>query len=258
MDFGINIDKVYQKVLAIANKEQRGYITPQEFNLFADQAQMNIFEQYFFDINQFNRVPGNQTDFSDPLSGLEEKISFFKRRQRPLTLFNDFGDIYLNDYIFDMFKLGTIYRRYKNGSLKTADPISSLEEYRQITASKLLEPTELYPKYIRYYDESTLGNAKDRIKISPYIGLKDLEIQSGRQQVFADYIRKPKKPNWSYVVVNEQALYDSTSAVDFELHKSEENNLIFKILQLAGITMDLNLYQIAAQEEIKNIQQEKS
>jgi len=48
MDFGINIDKVYQKVLAIANKEQRGYITPQEFNLFADQAQMNIFEQYFF------------------------------------------------------------------------------------------------------------------------------------------------------------------------------------------------------------------
>ena len=38
----ISIDKVYQKVLAFANKEQRGYITPQEFNLFADQAQMEI------------------------------------------------------------------------------------------------------------------------------------------------------------------------------------------------------------------------
>ena len=36
----INIDTVYQKVLAFANKEQRGYITPQEFNLFADQAQL--------------------------------------------------------------------------------------------------------------------------------------------------------------------------------------------------------------------------
>ena len=58
----VNIDTVYQKVLAIANKEQRGYITPQEFNLFADQAQMDIFEQYFYDINQFNRVPGNDTD----------------------------------------------------------------------------------------------------------------------------------------------------------------------------------------------------
>ena len=43
----ISIDTVYQRVLAIANKEQRGYITPQQFNLFANQAQLRIFEQYF-------------------------------------------------------------------------------------------------------------------------------------------------------------------------------------------------------------------
>ena len=29
----VNIDTVYQRVLAISNKEQRGYITPLEFNL---------------------------------------------------------------------------------------------------------------------------------------------------------------------------------------------------------------------------------
>ena len=29
----IEIDVIYQRVLAIVNKEQRGYITPQEFNL---------------------------------------------------------------------------------------------------------------------------------------------------------------------------------------------------------------------------------
>ena len=43
----VNVNNVYQKVLAIANKEQRGYITPQEFNLFADKAQLEIFENYF-------------------------------------------------------------------------------------------------------------------------------------------------------------------------------------------------------------------
>jgi len=47
----VNIDSVYQKVLALANKEQRGYITPQEFNLFANHAQIDIFEQYFYDLN---------------------------------------------------------------------------------------------------------------------------------------------------------------------------------------------------------------
>ncbi len=35
----VNIDTVYQRVLALANKEQRGYITPQDFNLFANQAE---------------------------------------------------------------------------------------------------------------------------------------------------------------------------------------------------------------------------
>ena len=29
----ISVDTVYQRVLAILNKENRGYMTPQEFNL---------------------------------------------------------------------------------------------------------------------------------------------------------------------------------------------------------------------------------
>ena len=44
----VSIDTVYQRVLALANKEQRGYITPQEYNLLANQAQMAIFESYFY------------------------------------------------------------------------------------------------------------------------------------------------------------------------------------------------------------------
>ena len=61
----VSIDTVYQKVLALANKEQRGYITPQEFNLFANQAQQEIFEQYFYDLNQASKNTGNNTFHSD-------------------------------------------------------------------------------------------------------------------------------------------------------------------------------------------------
>ena len=42
-EFGINIDTVYQTVQSLANKEQRGYITPQEFNLIANKAQREIY-----------------------------------------------------------------------------------------------------------------------------------------------------------------------------------------------------------------------
>jgi hypothetical protein len=60
-------------------------------------------------------------------------------------------------------------------------------------------------------------------------------------------------------VVDEHALYDATSSIDFQLHPSEENNLIIKILALAGISIkDPSLYQIATTEDNKNIQQEKA
>ena len=39
----VSVDTVYQKVLGILNKEQRGYVTAQEFNLFANQAQLDLF-----------------------------------------------------------------------------------------------------------------------------------------------------------------------------------------------------------------------
>ena len=72
----VNVDTVYQRVLALANKEQRGYITPQEFNLFANQAQMDIFEQYFYDLNQFRRLPGNLSliHISEPRDGLLSRM----------------------------------------------------------------------------------------------------------------------------------------------------------------------------------------
>ena len=66
----ISINTVYQRVLAILNKEQRGYLTPVEFNLFANQAQLDIFEQYFYDLNQFSRLPGNSTEYSDMVLSL--------------------------------------------------------------------------------------------------------------------------------------------------------------------------------------------
>ena len=71
----IRVDTVYQRVLALANKEQRGYITPQEYNLFACQAQLEIIEQYFYDVNRISRFHGKDTEYSDMLNLLNEKIS---------------------------------------------------------------------------------------------------------------------------------------------------------------------------------------
>ncbi len=74
----INVNTVYQTVLLILNKEQRGYMTPVEFNKTGAQAQLEIFETYFDSLNQQIRIPQTDTDFSDRILNLDEKISLFK------------------------------------------------------------------------------------------------------------------------------------------------------------------------------------
>jgi len=74
----INVNTVYQTVLLILNKEQRGYMTPVEFNKIGTQVQLEIFERYFEDLNQQIRVPQTDTDYADRVVNLDEKISIFK------------------------------------------------------------------------------------------------------------------------------------------------------------------------------------
>ncbi len=222
----VKIDTVYQTVLALANKEQRGYITPQEFNLFADHAQMSIFEQYFYDLNQFKRVPGNQSDYADMVTILEDKISIFSRSE---------------DY--EPAEIGVLPENFYRASLVTVDGNTAehtARETQEYYKSPLTSPTKSRP--IFYLLNSTVYFRPE-----------------GKSADFS-YIRKPNKPKWTYVVVNDKALYNpSGNAVDFELHPSEQKNLVNRILKLAGISIeDAGLVQVATQEEIKNVRQEKA
>ena len=74
----INVDKVYKTVLLIINKEQRGYLTPDEFNKIATQVQLEIFESYFETLNQQMRLPQNESEYGDRYKTVQEKIDIFR------------------------------------------------------------------------------------------------------------------------------------------------------------------------------------
>ena len=74
----INVNTVYKTVLLILNKEERGYVTPDEFNKIATQVQLEIFEQYGEDLNQQLRVPQTDTDYADRVAAIDEHLSIFK------------------------------------------------------------------------------------------------------------------------------------------------------------------------------------
>ncbi len=241
----ISVDSVYQRVLGILNKEQRGYVTAQEFNLFANQAQEDLFEQYFYDINQFGRIPGNSTEYSDMLNLLNEKINIFETSAQPTRTGNFF------DEPTDLYRLGTVV--YKNTTTNSFG-VSSTEsieaerinanEFLYINSSPLTKPKNVRPVFvantngIRVYGNSEITD------------VTEVEFQ---------YIKKPAKVQWAYQIVFDEPLYDAANSVNFELHPSDETELVIKILELSGILIkDLNLYQVMNQEEQETIQQEKA
>ena len=226
----VNVNTVYQRVLAITNKEQRGYITPQEFNTIANQAQLDIFEQYFYDLNQFGRVPGNQTDYADMLEILEEKISIFEKTGISVS-----GGTTLPT---DLYRLGSILTNCP--SCREVEQITQ-KEWLYIQKSPIAQPTNEFPIYIR-----------DNAGIKVY-GTDNAQITSG---VYANYVKIPAIVSWA--ANSTTGLYNSAASTNFELHESEETELVIKILALAGIILkDNSVYAMASGEDTKNVSQEK-
>ena len=395
----VNINKVYQRVLAIANKEQRGYITPQKFNMFAEQAQLEIFEQYFYDINQFERLEGNSTEYSDMLNLLYDKINIFEktdllvsatssltqetfesgtisgwvddtgnnsaasivansnnsftpslvlkndgsdsspgvREDVTLTLdkryrlqvkvsfandpdANDFpqirltarstsstldgvhvletpvvaGEFYSLEFLVkdlggdggttetmriqveldetsndnteihfskislrkieasslptDVYRIGEVFHHRAGTELHEATIIHRLRnnEVRKYNNSPLAKATASNPAY---YISHKADNSKE-IKIIPSDLSPLISIQ---------YTRKPTTPAWGYNLIQNKPLHNSNTSTNFELHESEENTLVYKILQLSGIAIGKqDVYGVGTTKLSEEVQQEKS
>jgi hypothetical protein len=75
----INVDQVYKTVLLIINKEQRGYLTPNEFNKLATQVQLDVLDNYFETLNQQIRVPQNESEYGNRYKTVQEKLDAFKK-----------------------------------------------------------------------------------------------------------------------------------------------------------------------------------
>ena len=96
------INSVRNTVQAIANKNNYGYISPQDFNLYAQQAQMDLFEDYFYQYNswinkQNQRMSG--TGYADIVKSLIEVIDSFSSTKGLIKQANNMFNL-PSDYYF--------------------------------------------------------------------------------------------------------------------------------------------------------------
>ena len=239
----VNIDTVYQRVLTLANKEQRGYITPQEFNLLANHAQMEIFDQYFHDIKQAERVGGSDQEYSDALSMLYAKIGMFEMER---------GDSWMATNMLNIFGgLNIPSEIYKVGNVKVGTASAEL------LSTKDFELARINPLTVPNIQRPIA--TINRFGLLVAIDASGVAIPGTGLNMSISFMQRPTKVEWAYVIVNDKPLYNGNMAQDFELHPSEETRLVYKILKLAGVNLKAQeIVQVGQTLEVEKLQQEKN
>ena len=221
------INSVRKTVLNIINKDNNGFITPEEFNSFAKQAQLELFQQYFFDFQQakIKDMKGMETSgYSDITKQIDQTIDYFSLNTD--LVYNGTDDKF--DLPENFFLLNVLY--YNGKEVTHVDQ----GKLHYLLNSNLTAPTETYPTYVMQ------GN---QVAVYPTTIIDDINIY---------YVRYPADPKWTYTVVNGSPLFNQSANdyQDFELAISDFPKLVVKICEYAGVNIrEMDVVQAARAEE---------
>jgi len=206
-------------------------MTPTEFSTIATQVQLEIFEKYFDDLNQQLRVPQADTDYADRQENIDEKIAIFKTfGEANYTTLGSLSYFTLPET--DSYSSIVSFYRLGNVLYNDEKIVQRLDrhEFYYVNQSKLTRPTTKNPVYL--YENEKLF-------------VKPETINTG---IKVDYVRKPSNVLWAFDTGNlGQYQYREIDSVDFEIHESEQSEVVLKILLYAGIVIrDPQIVQAAA------------
>ena len=184
----INVDTVYKTVLLILNNEQRGYMTPDEFNKIGTQVQRKIFERYFEDLNQQVRIQQSDMEYSDRIAITDEKIAEFKTEKEIAWKSNTFA------LPTDLYRLGSMtYEKATTFGSSRSLPVEfqrvGRAELYNIRRSPLTAPTLKNPIYI--YENNN-------ITFYPELSIDPLVNPVFLDKIKVQYLKKPSDVRWGY------------------------------------------------------------
>lgn len=219
----------------VLNKENRGYLTPIQFNSYAKIAQQNVFDNLFVkyrnnSVKKNNRI--HASEFGDEKKKIKEDIERFTVEAQ---LFELDGYFLMPEDCY--YTLQLIW-----------DDSVEIEEAEKnkmltyLTNSTLAAPSRCYPVYSKYYDK--------------YLIKPDTIIDC----VSLVYVRKLKEPSWTYQTIQRNPIFNPSdvSYQDFELQEDYANDIIAEILKLAGLQLqDQQVLQASLAYEQNQMAKEK-
>lgn len=210
------INSVRNTVLSIIDKDNSGFISPLEFNLYAKAAQLEIFQEYFDNyraavLNKNNRRGSRGA--TDEVKDIRHKLDIFTKK----SSLTQVGETDRYTLPSDLYMINNVL--CGNDLVEEVDKT----EFYYLGQANLASPSETYKIYTRFGEE---------LEVSPSLGEYD--------SLSMVYYRTPVDPKWTYLTTaGGDPIYNASASdhQDFELHPEEETQLIVKILRYAGVSI---------------------
>jgi len=226
----ISVKRVYEVLKDLANKEQRGFISPSEFNTMAPIAQTAVFNKMWSEVlaSESIRLSGRdgQRDLSKT-NDVREELSMYLRNATQERQ-ADLKYTYPSDF-------------YKMSSAKT---------YGSVLMGVVTSvPIEIMydPHRLDYMLRSTLSGPSigkpvvlvaDKLEVHPN-SIKKIDIRYYKipEGVTTAGASTSSQPQFGYTTVAGDEVFDAATSIDFELPQDREEQLVLEVASMIGTSL---------------------
>ena len=238
----VSVNVVYGTLKNLVNKDQRGFVNVDEFNRFAQVAQLRIYNRLFDQLKDGSRL--ERAGF-----GQGRDKSKFKQILEELAVFAKSSDVSKSSGVYARpSDLSRVISISTSGDLllgqTTRTPVEIVydeEKIERILGSTLNAPSESFPVALVTGDIEVFPESIQKIKVRYY------KIPQSFTTA-ATPVRSSDPPTFATNTNNET--YNSTNSRDFELPEHYTMELVYEIADLIGINLrDTNVQAFAQKEQ---------
>jgi len=244
-----SVNEVYSALKNLANKDERGFITPKVFNTFTTIAQNKIFNDLFNEMSKAKTLRMRNVDAKTHLSytkRLEEDLAYFSKES---TVSQSSGVFSKPDDLSRIISMKTA-GAYVFGS-STSIPIDVIydeSKIEYILQSDLSAPSSTHPVAMVSEDIEVFPTSIKKIKVRYYKYPEGRNVSTGARSALS-----PRYNATNLGGVSET--FDPTTSVDFELPDHYVPQLVIEIGKMIGINLrDQDVFAYTSGEEQKQKQ----
>jgi len=233
------IDEIYQALLVLANKNQRGKITPTEYNFVLPIIIQKIYDEYFGDnrksVNKKN-VYRNGVNLSDEQFFINQLLEYYIV-PNVTTIVTD-GTFSIPNEV-DGRKIAYIHSIIDSNK-RVYDKVDFRNLQLHLSNTRYA-PSECYPEYCLADGKITINPETASVKVS--------------------YIRFPKKPKYTYVEFGGREMFnpDASDFQDIDMHERQKDRILYELCIHFGLSIrEAEMVHVGQALESDEYQKEQS